>query len=134
MPLTRKQRAKEIRSRQADRMSGVENLDVILGSYSRSELEKKVDFGSNRSRQNVVQNSEDFRSLLNSDCSGNIETTLETIMLVNSDVSRRIDELKRDLNSKIKESINSAIIVKILPSNQNTLGSQESGFRAHVDR
>ena len=36
---TRKQRAKERRARQADMMSDVENSDVMLGSYSRNELE-----------------------------------------------------------------------------------------------
>ena len=36
---TRKQRAKERRSRQVDLMSDTENLDIMLGSYSRNELE-----------------------------------------------------------------------------------------------
>ena len=34
MPSTRKQKAKERRSRQLDIMSDVENVDVMLGSYS----------------------------------------------------------------------------------------------------
>ena len=38
MPSTRKQKAKERRSRQVDLMSDVENLDVMLGAYSRDEL------------------------------------------------------------------------------------------------
>ena len=36
---TRKQRAKERRSRQEDLMSHTENLDVMSGSYSKNELE-----------------------------------------------------------------------------------------------
>ena len=34
MPSTRKQKAKERRSRQLDIMSDVENADVMLGNYS----------------------------------------------------------------------------------------------------
>ena len=73
MPSTRKQRAKKKRSRQVDLMSDTENLDIMLGSYSRNELESnsmerndEVDHESDRTRHDLVQNSEDFRSLLNS--------------------------------------------------------------------
>ena len=55
MPSTRKQRAKERRSRQLDMMSDVENDDIMLGSYSRddernqqSESELNLDSGSSR--------------------------------------------------------------------------------------
>ena len=72
MPSTRKQKAKERRSRQADLLSDIENLDVMLGCYSKNDLESnsgnsngEVDFVSDRTRQDVVQNSEDFKSLLN---------------------------------------------------------------------
>ena len=127
MPSTRNQRAKE---RQADLMSDVENSDVMLDSYSRNELENnsedgnkiKVDLGSVRPRQNV-----------NSDSRESSETTLETVRLVNTEFTRRIEELKRDLNSQIIESINSALNEKMLPSIQNTLGSQRPGFREGVD-
>ena len=73
MPSTRKQRTKERRSRQVDLMSDVEDVDVMFGSYSRSEMESnsgdrndEVDLASDRTRGDVVQNSEDFRSLSNS--------------------------------------------------------------------
>ena len=39
MPSTRKQKAKERRSRQLDIMSDVDNVDVLLGSYSRNHGE-----------------------------------------------------------------------------------------------
>ena len=35
MPSTRKQKAKERRSRQLDIMSDVENVDIMIGSYTR---------------------------------------------------------------------------------------------------
>ena len=73
MPSTTKQRAKERRSRQVDLMSDTENLEIMLGSYSRKELESnsvdridEMDHDSDRTRQDVAQNSEDLRSLLNS--------------------------------------------------------------------
>ena len=39
MPSTRKQKAKERRSRQLDMLSDVENVDIMLESYSRDEEE-----------------------------------------------------------------------------------------------
>ena len=37
MPSTRKQKAKEKRSRHSDAMSDIENLDIMLGNYTNSE-------------------------------------------------------------------------------------------------
>ena len=39
MPSTRKQKAREKRSRQSDVMSDIENLDVMLGRYQRENNE-----------------------------------------------------------------------------------------------
>ena len=94
MPSTRKHRAKERRSRQADIMSDVENLDVMLGSCSRNELESnsedrnvEVALESNRPGQDVIQN-EQFRSFLNSNSRENSEIIMEKVRLVNSQVSK----------------------------------------------
>ena len=128
MPSTRKRRAKE---RQADMMSDVDNLDVMLGSYSRNVQESnsedrniEVHPGSDKPREDVNYNVEDFRSLLNSNRRVNSEITLETVRLVITEISKRLDELKRDLNTQIMDSINSAINEKILPGIQNTSESQ----------
>ena len=71
MPSTRKQKAKERRSRQLDIMSDVENVDVMLGSYSRnneendlSENDIHLDSESSRPQRNSNITGEDFRSLL----------------------------------------------------------------------
>ena len=63
MPLTRKQEAREKRSRQSDVMSDIENLDVMLGSFSGNYLEEQgitseidIDLESRR-RQRVTTNS-----------------------------------------------------------------------------
>ena len=41
MPSTRKQKAKEKRSRQSDVISDKENLDVMFGSYQRENSESQ---------------------------------------------------------------------------------------------
>ena len=41
MPSTRKQNAREERARQSDVMSEVEKLDVMLGTYTRIELDEQ---------------------------------------------------------------------------------------------
>ena len=62
------QKAKERRSRQLDIMSDVENVDIMLGSYSRdeegndpSESELNLDSGSIRPPQSSNLVGEDFR-------------------------------------------------------------------------
>ena len=140
MPSNRKHRAKERRSRQADLTSDLGNVDVMLGVYSRNELESnsgdrndEVDLASDRTRGDVAQNSEDFRSLLNSNRRENSESTIETMRLVNSEVSRKIDELRRELNSQLVDAINSAITEKVLPDIRNIVTSQNPVFREEVD-
>ena len=71
MPSTRKQKAKEKRSREADVMCDLENMDVMLGSYPRHNYEiqgeiseNEVDLRSNRQDQELSHNDEEFRSYL----------------------------------------------------------------------
>ena len=140
MPSTRKQRAKERRSRQLDIMSDTENLDVMLGSYPRNELGNdsdrngEIDLGSDRTRGDPLQNSEDFRSLLNSNSIENSESTVETMRLVNSEITKKIDELRRELNSQLVDVINSAITEKVLPDIRNLVSNQNPVFREEVDQ
>ena len=94
MPSTRKQKAKERRSRQLDMLSDAEIVDIMLGSYSRDDEEKNVsendvnlDSGSSRPQQssNVIE--DDFRSLLNTNSRENSEITIETTRLINDEIS-----------------------------------------------
>ena len=69
MHSTRKQKAEEKRSRQPDVMSDVENLDIMLGSYSRndvdtqlSENEENADLRSNERHPNSNLGEEDSRT------------------------------------------------------------------------
>ena len=42
MPSARKQKAREKRCRQSDVMSDVENLDILLETYSRNEINSQL--------------------------------------------------------------------------------------------
>ena len=134
MPSTRKQKAREKRSRQSDVMSDLENVDIMLGNYSRNELdsqlgerETELDLESN-GLQTANPISEDFRSLINTNSRENSEITIETARLINnentSQMTRKLDEIRSDLNTQILEVINSAISEKVLSSIQNVLGVQ----------
>ena len=106
MPSTRKQKAKERRSRQSDMLSDVENVDILLGSYPRedeennaSEIEVNLDSGSSRPQQSLNVIGEDIRSLLNTNSRENSEITIETTRLINEEISnqlsRKLNEIKK---------------------------------------
>ena len=83
MPSTRNQKAKERRSRQSDVMSDMENLGVMLESYSRNEVEsqlseneRNIDLRTNERQSNTNPN---FRTLLNIKSRGSSEITAETV-------------------------------------------------------
>ena len=68
MPSTRKQKAKEKRSRQSDVMSDIENLDVILGNYANSDIRDQdtvdqieIDHESSRRQQGFGQEESNYR-------------------------------------------------------------------------
>ena len=119
MPSTRKQKAKEKRSRQLDVMSDLEDMNVMLGNYpgnrSDEELNEniEIDSTSNVTRTDMSRNCEDFRSLLNTENRIENEVTVETSRFISTEISqqmsRKLDEPKRDLNTQITVSISSAI-------------------------
>ena len=132
MPSTRRQKAKERRSRQLDMMSDVESVDIMIGSYSRDEdrnerigSELNLDLVSNRPQQSSNLNGEDFRSLLNTNSRENSEVTVETNRMISEEssnqMSRKLNEIKESLNYQIQDAISIAITDQILPSIQNTL-------------
>ena len=143
MPSTRKQKAKEKRARQSDVFSDLEKMNVMLGNYPENQSDVdlnenvEVDSRSNGTRTDMVRNCEDFRTLLTSEDRNRCEMTMETNRLISEEKSyqmnRKIDELKRNLDTQITESINSAIHDSILPSIQNSLSGQNSGLGTNVD-
>ena len=123
MPSTRKQKAKERRSRQLDMMSDVENVDIMLGNYSRedeenvtSENEVNLDSGSSRPQQNSYVMGDDFRSLLNTNSRENNEITIETTRMISKEISnqmsRKLNEIKTSLSFQIQDAISNAITEK----------------------
>ena len=145
MSSTRKQKAKERRSRQLDMLSDVENVDMMLGSYSRddeentgSEKEVNLDSGSNRPHHSSNVIGEDFRSLLKTNSRENSEITIETSRMINEEISnqmsRKLNEIKSSLNIQIQDAISSAFTEKILSSIQNTLEMRERTNCTMVDR
>ena len=97
MPSTRKQKAKERRSRLLDIMSDVENVDIMLGSYSRdenrnkqSEDELNLNSGSNKPQQSSNLVGEDFRSLFITNSKQNSEMTIETARMISEEMSTQM--------------------------------------------
>ena len=143
MPSTRKQKAKEKRSRQSDIMSDLEDMNVMLGNYPRNQLDDglnenvDMDLRSNETRAEMARNCEDFRSLLNTENRIENEVTKDNSTFIRSEISqqmsRKLDELKRDLNTQITKSINSVIQKTILLSLQNSLSGLNSGLGTNVD-
>ena len=75
-------------------MSDGENVDIMLGSYSRndernnqSEDEMNLDSGSDRPQQNSNLVGEDFRSLLNDNSRENSEMTIETTRMISGEIT-----------------------------------------------
>ena len=145
MPCTRKQKAKERRSRQMDLMSDVENVDIMLGSYSRdenendgSENEVNLDSGPSRPQQNSNLVGEDFKSLLNTNSRENSDIAIETTRMISKEIlnqmSRKLNEIKTSLNFQIQDAINNAITEKVLPSIHNTIEKQGRTDLTVVDR
>ena len=144
MPSTRKQKAKEKRSRQSDVMSDIENLDVMLGNYANSEIRDEItvdrieiDPESSRRQQGFSHEESNYRSLLNTNLSENSEITVETSRAISSEISsqmsRKLEEMKSDLNSHILEVINSAIDEKLLPSIENVITNKGEAKNAKLD-
>ena len=119
-------------------MSDLENKGILLGNYSRNDLECQL--GERKTEGELDSNNlqtsnpkrECFRSLNISNCRENSEITIETARMINNEittqVTRKLDEVREDLNTQILEVINSAIAEKRLSSTKNVLGVQKSGL------
>ena len=78
-------------------MSDVENVDIILSSYTRenerndnSENELNLDSGSSRPQQKSNLVGEGFRSLLNTNSRENSEVTIETTRMISEEISNQM--------------------------------------------
>ena len=141
MPSTRKQKAREKRSRQSDVMSDIENLDIMLGNYQESDQVRDenlsdtgLDLESRKPNKEINSISGNIRTLLNTNASENSEITFETSRAINSEISsqmsRKLEEMRFDLNSHFLSAMDSAIEEKVIPSIRNVL---ESSQNTHLD-
>ena len=143
MPSTRKQKAREKRSRQSDVMSDIENLDVMLGSYQRENNEFRGENNENTldqrsdEREGQDRNVEDYQTFLNNNPSENSCLTIETSRVISSEISsqmsRKFQEMQTSLSSQILDVINTAIDTRVLPSNKNAVRRQNSAKNTSLD-
>ena len=141
MPSTRKQKAKEKRSRQSDVMSDIENLDVMLGNYQRENEgnndDVELDHRSIRRDEIPNGNDNEFRTFLNINPSENSCLTVETSKAISSEISsqmsKKFEEKQTSLNSQISDVINSAIETRVLPSIKNAVKSQNLTKNTNLD-
>ena len=143
MPSTRKQKAREKRSRQSDVMSDIENLNVMLGSYQRENNEFRGENNENTldqrsdEREGQDRNVEDYQTFLNNNPSENSCLTIETRRVISSEISsqmsRKFQEMQTSLNSQILDVINTAIDTRVLPSIKNAVRRQNSAKNTSLD-
>ena len=143
MPSTRKQKAREKRSRQSDVMSDIENLDVMLGSYQRENNEFRSENNENtldqrsNEREGQDRNVEDYQTFLNNNPSEISCLTIETSRAISSDISsqmsRKFQEMQTSLNSQILDIIKTAIDTRVLPSIKNAVKRQNSAKNTNLD-
>ena len=105
---TRKQKAKEKRSRQSDVLSDIDNMDLMQESFPEHSFERQekaskieVHLESRRPYGDANQIEDNFRLLLNTGTSENSEITAETrravILKIFSQMSKKLEELRIDL-------------------------------------
>ena len=109
MPSTRKQKAREKRSRQSDVVSDIETLDVMLGTYSKIEInsqlsgnEDNVDRRSNERQTNTNRSGDDFKTLLNTNSIGNSDMTSETVGMIHSEITSQVSSKMNEFKVAFK--------------------------------
>ena len=102
--------------------------------FGRQEVgELDADLESDGLHREASQAGENFRSLLNTNTSGNSEFTAETSKPIISELSRQLEEVRMDLNAHVLEAIISAIEEKVLATIQNALEANCDNLSAKLD-
>ena len=115
MPSTRRQKAKARRSREADIMSDVENLDFLLGNPRLTENRTDSDITSEGSFGHTGEtNSQEIEIRTSSENANELRNEM------NLRISQEMDGLMSAVNSQIQKAIHEAINTQILPQIQNT--------------
>ena len=92
-------------------MSDIEHLVEMLGNFPQNDSENKpdneqeVDSGSAKLHENTSTLTEDFRSSLISNSRRNSDLTIETVKMINKELStqmsRKLEEIEMGLDSQI---------------------------------
>ena len=140
MPTTRKQK-KTRKSREAEMLSDIENLDIMLGGnhFDRNERNESVDSNQADRPESLFgdefgdENENEFPNPGNNGPSPNTElghnsikecSSVEINRLsseLNSRISREMDEMMNSVSVQIQRAINEAISSQILPQIQNAV-------------
>ena len=153
MPSTRRQKVKARRSREADILSDIENMDVMLG-ISENELADHISenmthgsnsLQSNRNGTNSARrdNSSQENEFLNVDVgnyqnlNGRVNRDANLDFLsgeMNNRISRELDNFMGTVNSQIQRAVEEAITSQILPQIRSSLRNIEEtvGINNHV--
>ena len=135
MPSTRSKKAKARRSREADIMSGKENMDVMLGTGEYNQIEREIDqltgfsnmlnrdeneeghyLRGNSSQDYEIRNMPETR--IGHSFSGDLDVLTGEIYLR---ISQEIGSLINGMNSQIESAINAAISERIIPQMQGVV-------------
>ena len=104
MPSTRRQKAKARRSREADIMSDIENMDVLIGNPNLTENRLDFDIASERSNSNARGSQSQENEIRTAS-----DNTNELRNELNLRISQEMDSLMFSVNSQIQRTINEAI-------------------------
>ena len=100
MPSTRRQKAKARRSREADILSDMENMDILLGNPNLAENRLDFDLVSERSyRQTRDTNSQENENRTTSENANDLRNEM------NMRISQEMNGLMSTVNSQIQRAI-----------------------------
>ena len=140
MPTTRKQK-KARKSREAEMLSDIENLDIMLGGDHFNRNERSESLNSNQARRpgslfgDESENEDENRSpnSRNDELGPNAELGQNSVRgssnaeinrlssELNSRISREMDEMMNSVSVQIQRAISEAISSQVLPQIQNAL-------------
>ena len=140
MPTTRKQK-KARKSREAEMLSDIENLDIMLGGDHFNRNERSESLNSNQARRpgspfgDEFENEDEDRSSIarNDELGPNAELGQNSVRgssnaeinrlssEINSRIPREMDEMMNSVSVQIQRAISEAISNQVLPQIQNAL-------------
>ena len=135
MPSTRKQKAKDRKSREMDMMSDFENLDVMLGSTNNNPIERELTEAIDQSSThgdadtNAYQENEYRNYLHENDLQrqNEVRQSFETFSNeFNHRLSQEMDSMMSMMHSQINRAITTAIAERVIPEIQNIANSMSS--------